>query len=340
METQEVRISLAESCQGTSRSITIPGTGIRGQLRIPAGILDGETVSFTARDTLHSVKVRVQPDDVHQIEGRNLRRELRLKRQHLEESGITLDTPREEIKLLFNNGTWAGNTWTRTLKGWGIPDPKGKQHGDLIVTAHIEGEINWGPLAPIVGFIESLFATAIGIAIVVAMFIGIPYAGYFVVTPAIDAASRGEGEAALDIVKWNLTHFPPSNGAMVRCLSGDLNTPAAVALKRRAYQIGRELEDRHGIELTDGSNIAVVRDLGGHAGLAHQSWGWHQESCIQIALGTYDADTVIRHEWAHIAAGISDWHGPRWRQVAADFGADPEWYAHCGSGDEHCQRRD
>ena len=193
--------------------------------------------------------------------------------------------------------------------------------------------IRW-TIQAVVGTVKVLFTTtaalAMGLAFLYAMYFVVIYPGY--------AAIEGEPRAALDIAIWNLTHFPPSVGTEALCFSGDLDTPAALALKRKAHQIGRGLEVRHGVELTDGSNIAVVRGLGPHDGLAHQVIDGGR-GCIKIALGANDHGDIIRHEWAHIAAGTSDWHGPKWRQMAAAFGADTEPYAHCSSRNEDCKPR-
>lgn len=145
MQEQTVTISLTESCQGTSRNVTIQEAGIQGQLRIPAGTLSGETVSFTALGIRHRVKVRVEPDGTHRVEGRNLRREVRLYRKHsLTGREIALDTPRGPVKLPVTGDTKTGSVWT--IKGYGIPDPGGGTPGDLIVTAQVQEETGPGCL--------------------------------------------------------------------------------------------------------------------------------------------------------------------------------------------------
>ena len=117
--------------------MTIPGTWIQGELRIPAGTLDGEAVSFEARGTRHHIRVKIEPDGVHQVQGRNLVREVQFRRREKPPgSEIVLSTPRGTVKLKVDAGTRTGTVWT--VKGYGIPDPRGGPSGDLIATAVVE----------------------------------------------------------------------------------------------------------------------------------------------------------------------------------------------------------
>lgn len=145
-------------------------------------------------------------------------------------------------------------------------------------------------------------------------------------------------ELAIDIAKWNITHFPPSQGPTVRCMRGGLHTAEAIAINDRALEIGRQLETEHGYHMVGGTSIAVVQSLGPHGGLAHYS---SSDSCIQIVLDVYDVDRVIRHEWAHIAAERATEyaaHGPTWREIARKFGAsNASDYSHCQTADYECQ---
>ena len=153
------------------------------------------------------------------------------------------------------------------------------------------------------------------------------------------AFSDGDPQHAGDIIKWNLTHFPPSQGPTIRCVKGALDTPEAEALTQRALNIGRELESQHSYEMTKRTRIGIFKSLGEHAGVAHYAGG---ENCIQLEINSYDLENTIRHEWAHIAANreIEDpAHGPEWRKVAEAFGADTEAYKHCKTRDYNCRAR-
>ena len=147
-------------------------------------------------------------------------------------------------------------------------------------------------------------------------------------------------DLALDIAKWNLTHFPPSMGPHIQCARNDIKTAKAERLKQQAFEIGRELEARHGYHLTGNTHVSVVDSLGEHHGLAHYAGG---DNCIQLILNSHDIDYVIRHEWAHIAAeGKTEYaaHGPEWRRIAEDFGVKGvRRYRHCRTGDYECRPR-
>ena len=83
--------------------------------------------------------MKVIPDGTHQIEGRNLKREVKFRRKNNPAgSAIALDTPRGPAKLRVTKDTKTGSVWT--IKGYGIPDPRGGTPGDLIVTAQVQEE--------------------------------------------------------------------------------------------------------------------------------------------------------------------------------------------------------
>ena len=167
------------------------------------------------------------------------------------------------------------------------------------------------------------------------------YLVLFVFYPAGYALINNDTELAIDIAKWNLTHLPPSQGPTVRCMRENLHTAEAEVLKRKVLDIGRELEAQHGYQITGGTSVSVVGSLGEHGGLAHYS---SADSCIQIALtNSPNLDSVIRHEWAHIAAERHTEqaaHGPVWQVIADTFGVDNAGnYSHCDTGDYDCQPR-
>ena len=120
----------------------------------------------------------------------------------------------------------------------------------------------------------------------------------------------------------------------------------ATELKERAFEIGRELEERYGYEMVEGTEVEVYWSLGPEAaGQARVRGG---RACLQVGLAGNKAEYreyTIRHEWAHIVAerlyeGAA--HGPEWREIAEAFGAEDylEWWAHCERGDYECVRKD
>ena len=163
------------------------------------------------------------------------------------------------------------------------------------------------------------------------------YALIFFIYPMGYAFSDKEPGFAVDIIKWNLTHFPPSQGPAVRCVKDALETPAAEALAGRALSVGRELEVQQGYNITKRTRIGVFHSLSEHAGVAHYAGG---DNCIQLKLNSYGLDDTIRHEWAHIAAeGEAEYaaHGPKWREIAQAFGAETAPYRHCAMENYDCQ---
>ena len=156
--------------------------------------------------------------------------------------------------------------------------------------------------------------------------------GYF----TISAFFNDDREYAVNLLKYNLTHFPASEGPNVRCMTGDLDTVPAQQIKQKALAIGRELEEEHDYNLTSNTRISVVSSLGGEiSGMAHIT-ALRGENCIQLALDKrWGILQTVRHEWAHIAGGAA--HGPEWRKIAELFGADPHRYDHCVAEDYDCE---
>lgn len=118
------------------------------------------------------------------------------------------------------------------------------------------------------------------------------------------------------------------------CSKGAMGGLFAEKLKEHAYQIGRQLEKESGLQFVDGTEIAVFENLRPHSGLAQNSSNGMK--CIQLEYRDDDSEDTIKHEWAHIAAPFGAAHGPRWREVAADFGARYTQYNHCKDGDQQC----
>ena len=128
-------------------------------------MLDGEIVTFTVRGASYRAKVKVTPDGTHQVEGRNLKREVKFRRKdNPTGSEIALDAPRGPAKLRVTRDTKTGSVWT--IKGYGIPDPRGGMPGDLIVTAQVQEESEPGCLillAIVAGAIALIISSNFGV---------------------------------------------------------------------------------------------------------------------------------------------------------------------------------
>ena len=177
----------------------------------------------------------------------------------------------------------------------------------------------------------------LGTLLLILVFVGLPLFGvYQIYILANSDVSHFDGVSKIDVLQYNLTHFPPTAGPHLGCLSTHMDTPRANQLREQALRTGRQIEATHGYDLTSNTLVSVVPSLQGHGGLAHSSL-LTGENCIQLAIGNPYPVDPIRHEWAHIAAR-GDAHGPEWREMARRFGASTSGYGHCGTGDFDCER--
>ena len=186
-------------------------------------------------------------------------------------------------------------------------------------------------IAAAVGYLTGTLAT---LALAIGIF---TYLSIFFFYPMGYAAFDRDWNIAIDIAKWNGTHFPPTLGPALACEKNSLDTPRANTLRERTLTIGRQLEAQHSYTMTEGTIISIVSSLGEHAGIAHSAGG---ESCIQIALHNHDIEHTIRHEWAHIAAARINEnaaHGPLWQTIANEFDVNALPYISCQTGDFDCK---
>ena len=343
--TQPADVTVWQGCTGTEKVVTLPDTGKNVAVRIPAGIKDGQNIRITNGAQSYLVPVHLTKDGIHTLEDDGtLRRQLTIPAHDMRSGGqINLTTPYGPINLEIPKNSTGEVAWT--IQRWGYPrtiDPGTR--GNLIVTAtSAEEGRKKTPTSPSAGSREAKESTALGclqaiagIALIAAVIYGLP----FFIYPIGYALVDGETDLAIDIAKWNLTHFPGSQGPKVRCIRDDLNTPGAREIKQRTFEIGKALEREHGYDMVDHTSVAVVDFLGGNAGMTHYGGA---ENCIQILVQGYDLENTIRHEWAHIAAARlteNAAHGPKWREIATAFGARTARFAHCTTGDSNCQPRD
>ena len=190
-------------------------------------------------------------------------REIILTESSLRNGGqIEVMTPYGSVKLTIAPNSEEGFYWT--VKGWGYPQRVGAStRGDLVITArngdavrrsdagaraNSHGRRTGGretgrrdssnqeePTGSVDanGFVEGVAGAIAYIALLAIFF----YPLIFFIYPTGYALFDREPGLAVDIVKWNLTHFPPSQGPAVRCVKDALNTPEAEAIREKAMSI-------------------------------------------------------------------------------------------------------
>ena len=362
--TQPVDVTIWEGCTGVEKVLVLQDVSKRVAVEVPKGIRDGHRIRITVGARVYLIPVILNGDGFHTLErDGTMMREIILTESSLRNGGqIEVVTPYGSVKLTIAPNSEEGYYWT--VKGWGYPQGVGAStRGDLVITARNGDAVRRSDAGaranshgrrtggretgrrdssseegtPGSGDTTSLVEDAGKIIGGVAFIAILLYGIYFYFYPTAHAFSDGDPGFAVDIVKWNFTHFPPSQGPVVRCVNGALETPEAEVLIQRALNVGRDLETQHGYDFTDRTRIGVFQSLGEQAGFAHYAGG---ENCIQLELNSYGLEDTIRHEWAHIAAGRETenaGHGPEWREIAEAFGAETGRYRHCEKGDAKCQ---
>jgi DnaJ-class molecular chaperone len=132
-------VSLREVATGTDRLVQLGER--RLEVRIPAGVADGQRIRLPRTGTEHTsdatLIVRVQPDPVFTRDGADLTRDLTLSlRQALLGGEVTVETVTgKRLLLRVPEGTQPGRTFR--LTGQGLPRFRGEGSGDLLVRARI-----------------------------------------------------------------------------------------------------------------------------------------------------------------------------------------------------------
>ena len=134
-----VEVSLHEVATGTDRVVHIGDR--RLEVRIPAGVADGQRIRLPRTATEHTgdatLIVRVHPNAVFTRDGSDLSREVTLTlREALLGGEITVETVTgKRLLLRVPEGTQPGRTFR--LTGQGLPRFRGEGTGDLMVRARI-----------------------------------------------------------------------------------------------------------------------------------------------------------------------------------------------------------
>jgi DnaJ-class molecular chaperone len=132
-------VTLREVATGTDRIIQLGER--RLEVRIPAGVSDGQRIRLPRTGTEHTADatliVRVRPDSVFTRDGADLSREVNLTlRQALLGGEVAVETVTgKRLLLRVPEGTQSGRTFR--LTGQGLPRFRGEGNGDLLVRARV-----------------------------------------------------------------------------------------------------------------------------------------------------------------------------------------------------------
>ncbi|MEZ4596189.1 MAG: J domain-containing protein [Chloroflexota bacterium] len=132
-------VTLREVATGTDRVVQIGER--RLEVRIPAGVADGQRIRLPRTATEHTgdatLIVRVRPDGVFTRDGADLTREVSLTlRQALLGAEVPIETVTgKRLLLRVPEGTQPGRTFR--LTGQGLPRFRGEGNGDLFVRARL-----------------------------------------------------------------------------------------------------------------------------------------------------------------------------------------------------------
>jgi molecular chaperone DnaJ len=132
-------VSLREVATGTDRILQLGDR--RLEVRIPAGVADGQRIRLPRTGTEHTADatliVRVRPDAVFSRDGADLSRDVNLTlRQALLGGEVAIETVTgKRLLLRVPEGTQPGRTFR--LTGQGLPRFRGEGNGDLLVRARI-----------------------------------------------------------------------------------------------------------------------------------------------------------------------------------------------------------
>jgi curved DNA-binding protein len=140
-------VTLEEVARGTKRHVDVGGRRI--EVTIPAGVADGQRIrlSGVGPDGANVyLRVKVAPNPVFARDGSNLSRELALT---LAEAllGAEVPVPTLTGRVLLRIPPETQNGRTFRLKGQGLPEFRGREHGDLLVRTKVVLPVGLSPEA-------------------------------------------------------------------------------------------------------------------------------------------------------------------------------------------------
>ena len=141
----ELPLTVEEAYRGGRKSVTIGGAEPRTfEVNIPPGVTDGQRIRLAGQGGRGSdgarsgdlyFIVRILPNPVYRVQGRDLYVDLRLAPWEAAlGTSVPVDTPGGEAKVKVPPGTSCGKRLR--LRGRGLPNPRGKP-GDLFAEAKI-----------------------------------------------------------------------------------------------------------------------------------------------------------------------------------------------------------
>jgi curved DNA-binding protein len=145
-QSAEIETTVEEAYHGTRRTVSLSGPGGTRTLdvTIPPGVTEGQRIRLAGQGGRGSdgappgdlyLVVRIAPDPVYRLEGRDLYVELRLAPWEAAlGTSVAVATPGGEAKVKVPAGTSSGRLLR--LRGRGLPNPRGKP-GDLYAEAKI-----------------------------------------------------------------------------------------------------------------------------------------------------------------------------------------------------------
>jgi curved DNA-binding protein len=145
-QSADVEVTVGEAYHGTRRTVSLSGPGGTRTLdvTIPPGVTDGQRIRLAGQGGRGSdgappgdlyLVVRIAPDPVYRLEGRDLYVELRLTPWEAAlGTSVAVATPGGEAKVKVPAGTSSGRRLR--LRGQGLRGPRG-QPGDLYAEARI-----------------------------------------------------------------------------------------------------------------------------------------------------------------------------------------------------------
>ncbi|MSO65093.1 MAG: J domain-containing protein [Alphaproteobacteria bacterium] len=150
-----MRITFLEAVRGATRRVTLPDGRTR-DVKIPAGIVDGQTIRLRGQDELRSpdvlIEIRVEPhaqfrrdgDDVHVDLPITLREAL---------TGAKIEVPTIDGPVMMSVPRGANSGTILRLRGKGVHRPRAKEVGDQLV--HLAVTLPDAADDELRGFVES-----------------------------------------------------------------------------------------------------------------------------------------------------------------------------------------
>ncbi len=145
-QSAEIETTVGEAYHGTRHTVSLSGPGGTRTLdvTIPPGVTEGQRIRLAGQGGRGSdgappgdlyLVVRIAPDPVYRLDGRDLYAELRLAPWEAAlGTSVAVATPGGEAKVKVPAGTSSGRLLR--LRGRGLPNPRGKP-GDLYAEAKI-----------------------------------------------------------------------------------------------------------------------------------------------------------------------------------------------------------